>query len=622
MRSSLTLLALAGAMLLPPAADGARAQSGDDSDEVPMRFGIPDVDRGARNRVAFRLQLYYYFMQRLGGVPFDEILGCSADRGERCFDGGDWETTCRLSRCRTPSETGRFIDELVELAEQYPHSPEAMGQAVYAAVRVRRTAKVEGLLDGCEPADAWWCDLLRGYLLHATRRSAEAQEPVALGLAAAPAEMRCRLEDMAQLLEGDVREAYEALHCEARLGVHEHLWWLADPFWIQPGNDRRVEHVMRGFSVPFHESILRASDSAFAVHSAAHDRARIRRGYRDSWAPPPGARDLDAESAGYTSRRSAFNHFVPDSIDLFAITPQLTWRVEAGRGDEGWTRPDGPVLAAPAQTVRFMDDDQLSIALASDLGRLTFEPPWVGAESRDRPDPTGASRLPPRPPGGFIFGDEAAVVAPGQAYFVTSEGPGHLAQLDPVPIRERVTFAVAVPNRAQVAGLEVFSPGASARHRVPVMPLSAGRPEVSDLLLFRPYGPDLPQTRLGAVALMWGTREIADDQRLGIYWEAYRLPRDEPIQVAISIAGTEIGLLDRVGGLLGLGRGDTPTTVRWMEPPLDDEEPLLRRSVTIDLEGLELGSQEVLLELTLPDGTTLARRVGFTVVDAGEGAGG
>ncbi len=632
---------VAGVALACAVAGPLDAQEAEGGDEVTMRYGLPDVDSGARNRVAFRLFVYYHYMSRLGGVPFDAILGCSADRGEPCFDGGDWESDCRLWRCRTENEKTRFMDALVELAEEYPHSPEAMGHAVYAAVRLNRTASVEGLLDACEPTDAWWCELLRGYLLHETRRSGEAVAPIERGLAAAPDEMRCRLEDMERLLPSEVREAYDEIPCDERGDVHEYIWWLADPFWMEPGNERRVEHLMRGFSVPFHESRLHASRSPGRRHSDWHDMELIRRGYWDSWGPRTGTRRGDPEANAWTSRRGAFNHFVPDALDLSGLTSDLRFRLEGELDDEGWTRPAGPVLAAPAQMARFLDGDQMSVALASDLGAVSFEPPWAtelepvpGADTTavTGPDSTDAvadsAAVPSRGPlpapapdaradGRPVRGDEARVVAPGQAWFVTSEGPGHVAHVDPVPIRERVTFSVAVPNLPQVVGLEAFSPAASARHRAVAMPLAGDGPELSDLLLYRPFGPDLPETRIRAVALMLGTLEVRSDDLVGLYWEGYDLPTDEPIGVAVSISDIEVGLLGRLGGLIGLGAEGRSATVEWTEPPLDDGD--LRRAITLDVAGLDTGAHELTVELTLPDGTVLSRALSFEVIEPPDG---
>lgn len=55
-------------------------------------------------------------------------------------------------------------------------------------------------------------------------------------------------------------------------------------------------------------------------------------------------------------------------------------------------------------------------------------------------------------------------------------------------------------------------------------------------------------------------------------------------------------------------------TVTWTERPLGRDT--FRRSVTINLEGIEPGPQEILLHLTLEDGAELSRRVAFTVAEA------
>ena len=66
--------------------------------------------------------------------------------------------------------------------------------------------------------------------------------------------------------------------------------------------------------------------------------------------------------------------------------------------------------------MRFLEDSELSIAMAAELGQLTFSAPWaieaLPGASDSVPDPQRSGSETRRR---HIRGDEADVVAPGQA---------------------------------------------------------------------------------------------------------------------------------------------------------------------------------------------------------------
>jgi hypothetical protein len=56
---------------------------------------------------------------------------------------------------------------------------------------------------------------------------------------------RCDWDDVGPLLPPADRARYGALPCAARDSVSARVWWVSDPLWIEPGNERRVEHDAR-----------------------------------------------------------------------------------------------------------------------------------------------------------------------------------------------------------------------------------------------------------------------------------------------------------------------------------------------------------------------------------------
>ena len=200
----------------------------------------------------------------------------------------------------------------------------------------------------------------------------------------------------------------------------------------------------------------------------------------------------------------------------------------------------------------------------------------------------------------------------GEAFFVAGENSEHVAALDPAPMREKVVFKARAASRKQLVGLEVFTPGPDGRHRQVLQPLDTSERLVSDVLLFRPLGPNLPETRLGAVALMHGSQRVSRDRELGVYWEAYGFSVEEELGVSMRLESVEGGWVSRALRVIGIG-GEGRSTVSWAER-VESLGPL-RTAVTLNLEGLDPGWYDLAVEVVTRDGNRLVRRRGFEVVE-------
>ncbi len=551
---------------------------------------LPVVEQTAVRQVEWEMYLYYHLSMKgdLRISPHEDF--CNADQGDFCLE-GDWESGCLLFRCHSGDQQARFVEKLAEIAREYPHSPSAVGQAVYAAIRLQHWDVAAELVEVCAPLDEWWCHLSRGYVLHRTRRSAEAEAHFWRGLEGAPVDLRCRLEDVHFLIPTQVRQKYDDIPCEEREGVHRHIWWLSDPFYVDPGNDRWAEHISRRFEMLFHEQRMRARRAGggrSTIHTRAHERYFVMRGPPDSWLGRPLERGL------LTSRQGAATQYVPRALSLDGLAGDLTYQLEAGERDEGYTRGDGATSSLPAQMVRFREGDSLMVALASDLSEAAF---W-GEEDDQELEKEGSKGMPRTFP-------------VGRAHFVASESPDHTVSLEPSLIRDEITFAGLLANREQLVGLEVLTPSATARHRSPLMPLESTDPAISDLLLFRPMGPDLPETRMQAIGMMLHTMRTSSDLPLGVYWEAYGIDPTNEIRVTVRFEGRGGGLLGRLGRAIGVAGSGEPSFT-WAEPA--GEGALPHRAITLQLGSVDQGHYDLTLEMALPDGQMLSRTVRIEVV--------
>ena len=89
------------------------------------------------------------------------------------------------------------------------------------------------------------CGLLRGFVRY---RAGDVRMADSIFTSIAQAmrdDERCAWNDVRMLLDADTRRAYTGMSCEARADFEARLWWLSDPLYLEPGNERRAEHVAR-----------------------------------------------------------------------------------------------------------------------------------------------------------------------------------------------------------------------------------------------------------------------------------------------------------------------------------------------------------------------------------------
>ncbi len=569
---------------------------------------IPAGSAQALREVQKSLRAYYRMWSHFDPryvVParqYGEHSGsCFADQGDQCYPEPWGGCQSFGGRCKRLEEKGEFALELRDISRAHPDSPLALTQAVYAAIRFGFVEVASDLLAECSPEKVWWCDLAAGHLLHRTGQSVESEPLFHRALGAMPPDLRLYLEDVSALLPEPNRALYESLPAEGRSDFHAFIWWLADPFYSEDGNDRRAEHIVRRLERILYKTLMTAfyGRSAGARLGEAGDGEFVRRGWRDSFNGVRMTRGFAGGWDPFTSKKAAFNHFVPDVLSLSGLDEALAYRLEAKLEDEGYTRASGPVVQLPSQVARFREGDSLIVAMASDLKA-------AGVVSET--DEAGPGS------GGEVF-SASQEWGTGQVHFFTSQGPGHVAFFDPAPVRDRAVMAGRVSNQTQLIGVEVFPPGASARDRRVLVPLGDEERLLSDLLFFRPMGPDVPRTRMGAVALMHGSPEVPKDRELGVYWEGYGIPAADSVEISLRLKGEEGGWLSELGRAVGLVGEVHEGALTWREPT--GEGSPFARAISLNVSGLDEGEYELVLSMALADGEVLTRSRTFRVVEGG-----
>lgn len=544
---------------------------------------LPSLDSSVESNAAHGLTTVlsrYYGGRGSSLLPDRPRPVCDADRGQRCVTGDpDGGCSASMSRCRSAADRRRLVEGLTKLARDHPTNPVVVAHTIYAQVKFGLFDEARRLLDTCEASGGWVCAAAGGYLHQRMGDVAAAAAWWDRALRAMPPETFRAFTRFNGLVREDAHQDEAVVPHVDRTHRARWFWWASDPFLAADAfNDRRSERFTRLFEFMMSADLRGRIDGVAFTPSL---NGRVRRPPFDSY--EAGDPDRRIIGTAWTSRAAAFNHFVPEVFALDSLHPGLEYRLEArldrfGTGsDEGYTRAEGRVYEIPAQYARFLEGDSMVVAIASRL-------------------------------------EESGIGGTGQAFFMASPGPGDVVTLPPSPLRETVVFAGQVANRRQVVGIEVVTLGDDARSREVMEPLPEVEPLLSDLLLYRPVGSELPGTRTRAAGMMHGTSRIPGDRDLGLYWEGYGLPPDTEVEASLRLASVEGGgLFGGLGRALGFGGADETGAVSWTvtTPP----EGILTHAITLDLETLDEAAYDLVLTMTTPDGTTVERTRRFEVVE-------
>ncbi len=171
----------------------------------------------------------------------DERLGIDGGLTARMRD------TVRASRQRVI----RLLDSAVR---RMPSHPLLTGQLVRMLADQDSLDRALSVVSNCQTL-AWWCNALSGYLQSRKGDLASAEmyfTAAAHGLVDAD---RCTWTDVGVLLDSAGRAAYRKMTCAERAALNEKFWWLADPLWSEPGNDRLVEQFARQVVTALHSQL-------------------------------------------------------------------------------------------------------------------------------------------------------------------------------------------------------------------------------------------------------------------------------------------------------------------------------------------------------------------------------
>jgi hypothetical protein len=457
-----------------------------------------------------------------------------------------------------------LLRELEKASAELPGDDWIMGQRIRYLTEGHDTSAV-AVARSCR-ATRWWCNALLGLALHVRGNYAGADSAYALALDGMPSPTRCHWLNLAPLLDDDIRGAYKKMSCGQREAADARIWWVADPLFMTPGNERRTEHFSRVLHTALQQDAANTYGSSWGGDLAE---LILRFGWAEKWTQEPSqSMYLESKAAITGHEREPGYHFFPtqpppdslalivDSVfDIYQFPPREQYAPVYTRA---FVRLD-------AQVARFRRGDSTKVVAAYDVSTDTI----FGRRKF-------AAAL-------IAMGDEATT--PSKT--VLSESPA------------KNVLTVSTPWKEQLIGVELLandSAGAARwRSGFAEIPLDSGTISVSDLL-FVDGEPSLPADLNEAIPRAHGGTTFRRDRKIGLFWELYgKTPADSALPISLTIIPVDESLLRRTFRALRIAPRLSPLNIRWQEN--GGSGVLSARSVLLDLSLVPAGKYAVRLEV-------------------------
>jgi hypothetical protein len=148
---------------------------------------------------------------------------------------------------------------------------------------------------------------------------------------------------------------------------------------------------------------------------------------------------------------------------------------------------------------------------------------------------------------------------------------------------------------------------------------------VSDAALFAPpdTGEALPRSLEEGLTRMLATSDLRDRRRIGVFFELYGAPAEEPIDLSLRVTQEDRpGLLRRIGSRLGIAdAGQTSIVIRWRDDrsragsstTMIGNVPVQWRSIVIDLSQMKPGHYALEIGAARPGESPVVSRRQLTI---------
>ena len=616
-------VALPAAALAAAAAAASKPSVGQAPSSDPRPSPVSASDSAAAHSLARSLQARFERLRvrrspmALGrGGECDEIVGrlCIWDDG-----GAEW--TPKPEHGEIARGRRLLLDTLAALAKTIPGDHWIFGQRIRYGVEAGGADEVERkgraardyldeaelLARSCGLSESWRCDAYLGFVLHRRGRAVEAERVFDRALTAMPVELRGVWTSSKPVLGRELSHWLAAQGNSTR--AQALVWFLADPLFLAPGNDRRTAHFSRWTHAMAME---RARNPHGMVWGDDLAEVLVRYGWPVRWErhwPRAGRRNHDVTGRDAPATERVFPGPAvlgppeePDPLQQDVPVP--------------WIRPEGH--ARTAYLPPYLDSLG---SLDGQFGRFWRGSEVVLAAAVRVPTALGTPTA-PRVRTGLFLAPVDSLEAPA------GDRSGGAASSVGLAIDVR---AWAVPGDAVrllgrtrapgwgVASVEAWWPkrrrGYRLRAGMGLRPLPPDLFALSDLVLLEPGAPSAPADFDQVPLLLRASTEVKGDETLRLAIELYGLGyRAEAVQLRAWVEDRDPGLLRRLARRLGLVGTQEEVALQWSEAGPDRPQPLFR-TFEVRLPNLEPGRYAVVVQAAAPGRSPLLRRREFVVTD-------
>jgi len=473
-------------------------------------------------------------------------------------------------------------DELIQLLERYssaaPGEGWIVGQWIRYLVEAGRPEEARTAAGSCA-AERWWCLALAAYARHALGDFSGADEAYETALRAMPSEESCRWRSLSYVLEGEALDDYEALDCVERGAFETRAWWLADPLFMVPGNERRTEHFSRNVL----NRLQLGADSPYGIHWGRDlEELLVRYGWPEGWSrrrePVYSPGRQRPSITGHDPDRS-FRFLPPSELMSEFTTLEAAWELEPRRPREEYQPPYAVAFDGREQGF----DHQLAVFRRGGSALLVGAYEWA------------SDSLPPETPlrVGLVYSAE--------------QGRLEVAISEDAPRRGVLTMRTrAEPG---ILGIEALADSAGRAARVRVgrrLSAPTDRPSLSDIILLEPgVGEAAPGTLEEALRLVRSSTTVRRGERIGLLWELYGVAERTPLEVEVSLTKPGKSFFRRAAEWLGLAKEDDSTvSLEWREQMGGGSGPA-SRYLELQIPDLAEGRYVLSASVQLAGGTEL-----------------
>ena len=503
-----------------------------------------------------------------------------------------------------------LLAQLDSAAAQYPNDGWITGQRVRLRMDGGQTEDALRAASTCR-ADVAFCTALQGYVEYGLGHVQVADALFLRAAAAMSDSARCEWTSIQLLLSRDARAQYEKLTCVQRDSVNRAAWWLGDPMYTEPGNERRAEHFARVVRTQLN-FVLNRNERWDLRDARGGDAIRVVY-LRYGWpsATIYGGPSVDASHDGWLAAYATPPYSAPEySTDRVSTLPTLEamqspltvqdsdFVLTTPRGSplslwwpsEHFRRPLGVIVTfEQGQTALFRRDDAVLFAVAA---RVTAPELSV----RDGQRVITSLVVSPQP-------DSVQVVNTQ----VTALGRG-------------VLLRGFIPSGAAIAGVEMQADRTSrmaARSRFGIvapqtlLAMRPGETAVSEPVLFDAAGLDATaQSEMtNPFDYMYDGVQLTKPNRIGVFWESYGFRPGDTVSVSLRLERvTPTGKLRRIGVAIGVSSDPNgAVTASWTEPQpgraatlIRGVLPILSRHIALDVHTLQPGTWRLRVAMHRP----------------------